>query len=46
MDSEDQHCFGCFRTLEEITSWALLPTEAKLQIWVMVEARSNGKLHL
>jgi predicted Fe-S protein YdhL (DUF1289 family) len=39
MDATTGWCQGCWRTLDEITDWAVLETDEKLAIWRLVEQR-------
>lgn len=41
MDEATGLCVGCFRTLDEIASWANLPNPTKREILMRVEARRD-----
>jgi uncharacterized protein len=41
MDPATGWCQGCWRTLDEITDWAVLEADEKLAIWRVVEQRQT-----
>jgi len=42
MDASTGWCEGCFRTLDEIASWATLRDDAKRRLWSELEQRTRA----
>ncbi|GAB7564634.1 hypothetical protein LG202_26740 [Methylobacillus methanolivorans] len=45
LDSERQHCTGCWRTLEEIRGWRTMSDRERLQVLKVIEARRPTAKH-
>ncbi|HTI85118.1 MAG TPA: DUF1289 domain-containing protein [Alphaproteobacteria bacterium] len=43
LDGAGKLCVGCFRTIEEITSWATLPDDARHRVRVLAEERRTAE---
>ena len=43
IDQVRGHCLGCYRTLDEIRDWPILPREEKLTVLEACETRRTGK---
>lgn len=41
MNTPQGWCGGCFRTIDEITTWSRASDAAKLQVWERVEHRQQ-----
>ena len=39
MDAATGFCEGCFRTMDEIRVWGMLPDDRKRDIWKLIEER-------
>jgi len=44
MSDQTGLCEGCFRTLDEITGWGHRATEAKRDVWRLIQQRLQAKL--
>jgi uncharacterized protein len=40
---DDEVCLGCFRSLEEITGWAVADNDKRRQFLKNIEARKSAK---
>ena len=43
IDYESGHCFGCNRTIEEITDWSSLSDSGKKKIFQRIENMNTSK---
>jgi uncharacterized protein len=44
MDASTGLCEGCFRTLDEIRVWGMLPDERRREVWALIEQRIAPQL--
>src|SRR5699024_2808979 len=42
MDTSNQHCIGCLRTVDEIREWPILTADEKRAVLAAIEERKNG----
>jgi len=44
MSEQSGLCEGCFRTLDEITGWGHRASDAKREVWRLIQLRLQAKL--
>ena len=44
MDAATALCEGCFRTLEEVAAWGMLPEGERRQVWQLIATRARAAL--